>query len=57
MIIIIVTVILIVITALDRDTKGSVQRLKDLEIRGRLEIIQTTALLRLAKIQKRVLEI
>ena len=43
-----VTVILIVIGALDTVTKGLVQRLEDLEIRGRVETIQTTALLRFA---------
>ena len=40
-----VMVIPIVIGALDTVTKGIIQRLEDLEIRGRVEIIQTTALL------------
>ena len=40
-----VTVILIVVGAFSTVSKGLVQGLKDLEIRGRVEIIQTTALL------------
>ena len=36
--------------------KRFVQRLEDMEIRGRVETIQTTALLRSARILKRVLE-
>ena len=36
-------------------TKGLVQGLEDLEIRGRVETIQTTALLRLDRILGRVL--
>ena len=51
-----VTVIPIVIGALGTVTKGLVQGLEDLEIRGRVEIIQTTALLRTARILRRVLE-
>ena len=51
-----VTVISIVICALGTVTKGLVQELEDLEIRGRVETIQTTALLRSARIQRRVLE-
>ena len=51
-----VTVIPIVIGALDTVTKGLVQRLKDFEIRGGMETIQTTALLRSARILRRVLE-
>ena len=50
------TVILIVIGALGTATKGLVQGLEGLEIRGWVETIQTTALLRLAKILRRVLE-
>ena len=41
-----VTVILIVIGSLSTVTKSLVQRLEDLEIGGRVETIQTTALLR-----------
>ena len=37
-------------------TKGFVQRLEDFEIRGRVETIQTTVLLRSARIRRRVLE-
>ena len=37
-------------------TKGLVQELEDMEIRGWVEIIQTTALLRSARILRRVLE-
>ena len=37
--------------------KGLVRGLKDLEIRGRVDNIQTTACVRLARILKRVLEI
>ena len=42
------TVIPIVISALGTVTKGLIKDLEVLEIRGRAEIIQTTALLRLA---------
>ena len=49
-------VILVVIGALGKDTKGLVQGQKDLKIRGRVETIQTAALLRLAKIMRRVQE-
>ena len=42
--------------ALGTVTKGLVQRLEDSEIGGRQENIQTTALLRLARILRRVLE-
>ena len=48
-------VIPVVIGALGSVTNGLVQVL-DLEIRGRVETIQTTALLRLARILRRVLE-
>ena len=37
-------------------TKGLVQGLENLEIRGRVETIQTTTLLRSARILRRVLE-
>ena len=46
-----VTLILIVIYALGLVTKGLLQRLKDLKVGGRVETIQTTALLRSARIQ------
>ena len=51
-----ITVIPIVIGALDTASKGLVQGLEDLEVRERVETIQTTALLRSAKILRRVLE-
>ena len=51
-----VTVTPIVIGALGTLTKGLLQGLKDLEIRGRVKTIQTTALLRSARILRRVLE-
>ena len=41
-----VMIIPIVIDALSTVTKGSVQELEDLEIRGEVETIQTKALLR-----------
>ena len=51
-----VTVIPIVIRAHGTVTKGLVQGLEDLEIMGRVETVQTTALLRSARILRRVLE-
>ena len=51
-----VTVILIVIGAFGTVTKRLVQGLEDLEIRGWVETIQTTAWLRSARILRRVLE-
>ena len=42
--------------ALGTVTKGLIQRLEDLEIRGRVETIQTTELLKSARILRRVLE-
>ena len=51
-----VTVITIVVGALCTVNKSSVKEVEDLEIRRRVEIIQTTALLRWARILKRVLE-
>ena len=51
-----VTVIPIVVGALGMIPKGLLEGLEDLEIRGKVEIIQTTALLRLARILRRVLE-
>ena len=52
-----VTVIPIVIGVLGTVINGLIKRLKDQEIRGREETIQTTALLRSARTPKRVLEI
>ena len=51
-----VTVIAIVIVALGTVSKGLVQGVEDLEIRGQVETIQTTTLLRSARILRRVLE-
>ena len=51
-----VTVIPIVIDALCTVTKGLIQGVEDLEIRERMKTIQTTALLRSARILRRVLE-
>ena len=51
-----VTVIPVVIGALGTVTKGLIKGLEDMEIRGRVETIQTTALLKLARIMRRVLE-
>ena len=50
-----VTVILMVIVALGTVTKEVVQGLGDLEITGRVETVQTTALLISARILRRVL--
>ena len=51
------TIIPIVIGAFVTVTKGLLKGLEDLEVGGRLEIIKTTALLRTARILRRVLEI
>ena len=51
-----VTVIPIVIGVLGTVTKGLIQELEDLEIRGRVETIQTTTLLRSTRIPRRVPE-
>ena len=51
-----ITIIPIVISVLCIVTKGFIQGLEDLEINGRVEAIQTTALLRSARILKRVQE-
>ena len=51
-----VTIIPIVIGALGTVTKGLVHGLEDLEITGRVETVQTTKLLRSARILKRDLE-
>ena len=45
-----VTIIPIVIGAFDTVTKGLIKGLEDLEIRGQVETIQMTALLRTARI-------
>ena len=50
------TVLSIVIGALETIPKGLVKELEDLEIRGLVETLQTTALLRLTRILRRVLE-
>ena len=51
-----VTIVPIVIGALGTITKGLLKGLVDLEVGGRVETIQTTALLRTARILRRVLE-
>ena len=51
-----VTVIPIVIGYLGTVTKGLIKGLEDLEMRERVETIQTTMLLRSARILRRVLE-
>ena len=51
-----VTIVPIVIGALGTVTKGLLKGLEDLEVGGRMETIQTTAMLRTARIMGRVLE-
>ena len=51
-----VTIKLIVIGAFGTVTEGLLKGLEDLEVGGRVETIQTTALLRTARILRRVLE-
>ena len=51
-----VTIVPIVIDALGTITKGLLKSLGDLKVGGRVETIQTTALLRTAGILRRVLE-
>ena len=51
-----VTIVPIVIGALGTVTKGLLKGSEDLEVGGRVETIQTTALLRTARILRRVLE-
>ena len=51
-----VTILPIVIGAFGTVTKGLLKGLEDLEVGGRVETIQTIALLRTAKILRRVLE-
>ena len=49
-----ITIVPIVIGTLDTITKGLLKGLNDLEVDGRVETIQTTVLLRTARILKRV---
>ena len=51
-----VTIVPIVIGALGTVTKGLLKGLEDLEVGGQVETIQTTALLRTARILRQVLE-
>ena len=51
-----VTIVPIVIGALGTITKGLLKDLEDLEIGGWVDTIRTTALLRTARILRRVLE-
>ena len=51
-----VTIVPIVIGALGAIAEGLLKGLEDLEVGGRVETIQTTALLRTARILRRVLE-
>ena len=51
-----VTIVSIVIGAFGTITKGLLKDLEYLEVGGRVEIIQMTALLRTARILRRVLE-
>ena len=50
-----VTIVPIVIGALGTITKGLLKGLKDVKVGGRVETIQTTVLLRTARILRRVL--
>ena len=50
------TIITIVIGSFGTVYKGLLKGLEDLEVGGRVETIQTTALLRTARILRRVLE-
>ena len=52
-----VTIIPIVSGAFCTETKGFLKGLEDLEVRGREETIQTTALSRRARILRRILKI
>ena len=51
-----VTIVPIVIGAFGSITKGLLKGLEDLEVGGRVETIEMTALLRTARILRRVLE-
>ena len=50
------TIVAIVVCAFGTVTKGLLKGLEDLEFGGRMETMQTTALLKTAKILRRVLE-
>ena len=50
------TIVPIVICAFGTITKGLLKGMEDLEVGGRVETIQMTALLRTARILRRVLE-
>ena len=50
------TIIPIVIGAFGTVTKGLLKGMEDLKVGGRVETLQTTALLRMARILRRVLE-
>ena len=52
-----VTVIPVVVGVLGTVPKDLERRIEELEIRGRIDTIQTTALLRSARILRRVLDI
>ena len=52
-----VTIVPIMIGAFGTVTKGLLKGLEDLEVGGRVETIQTTALLKMARILRSVLEI
>ena len=49
-------IIIIMICGLGTVNKGLIKGLEDLEIRGKVETIQTTALLRSTRVLRRVLE-
>ena len=51
-----VTMILIVMGAFGTVNKGLLKGLEDLEVGGQVETIQTTALLKTARIMRRILE-
>ena len=51
-----VTIVPIVVSAFGTITKGLLKGLEDLEVGGRVETIQMTALLRTARILRRILE-
>ena len=51
-----VTIIPVVIDGFGSVTKGLLKGLEDLEVGGRVDTIQTTALLKTARILRRVLE-
>ena len=51
-----VSIVPVVISAFGTVTKGLLKGLEDLEVGGRMETIQTTALLKTARILRRVLE-